>query len=180
MKNTNIIWLLVGLLALSGVAQADCNDSIPRTRPNSRYEEATPDGSEVRDKITGLVWQRCLVGMTWDGNHCTGTASTYDWQQALDAPLNATRSTAASGAAAEWRVPNHAELFSLAERACHSPAINSTWFPDLPPSHWAWSSSPSMRNNLATTAWHVSFIYGITNGRAKNGLGNVRLVRAGQ
>lgn len=187
MKNTTTC-LLLGLLGLSGVAQAiTCNANIPLTRPNSRYEAvagATPAGSEVRDKVTGLVWQRCVVGMAWNGTTCTGTVSYLPWQHALDVARTATASTAASGGAAAWRVPNRAELTSLAERACYNPAINTTWFPGTPEEvEWAssftWTSSPTMYD--PSYAWYVYFSQGdARSGITKNSAGNVRLVRSGQ
>jgi hypothetical protein len=179
MKNTTTC-LLLCLLGLSGVAQAACNPNIPLTRPDSRYEAvagATPAGSEVRDKVTGLVWQRCVVGMAWNGTACTGTASNLTWQNALDAARTATASTATTGASATWRVSNHAELYSLAERACYNRAINTTWFPATP-SGWTWSSSPSANDSAA--AWGVSFDVGLGNLAYKSSAYRVRLVRSGQ
>lgn len=170
----------IASLAVSTAAQAICNVNIPPTRPDSRYEAvagATPAGSEVRDKVTGLVWQRCVVGMTWNGTTCTGTASSLTWQNALDAARTATASTAASGAAAAWRVPNHAELYGLAERACHNPVINITWFPATP-AEWTWSSSPSAY--FSDFAWVVYFSFGYDLYENKYGAGRARLVRSGQ
>lgn len=189
MKNTTTC-VLLGLLGLSGVAQAACtpNPNIKLTRPDSRYEavaNATPAGSEVRDMVTGLVWQRCLVGMTWDGTTCTGTASTMTWQDALETARTATASSAATGAAAVWRVPNLAELVSLADRACASPAINTTWFPAIPltPSSLTWSSSTYSLASPATEfyPWYVTWTYGFVSTANKNTvLGRVRLMRSGQ
>ncbi len=185
-----MLGLLAGLFVASSAAQAACNANIPLTRPDSRYEAvaaATPPGSEVRDKVTGLVWQRCVVGMVWNGTTCTGTASALKWQAALDAARTTTASTAATGRAATWRAPNIAELFSLADRACYDPAINTTWFPTTA-SDIAWSSSPISVN----MAYGVDFTNGfrgtiyIDKGFTENGYSSannehrVRLVRSGQ
>jgi hypothetical protein len=178
MKNANTIWLLAGLLALSGVAQAACNANMPITRPDSRYEAvagATPVGSEVRDKATGLVWQRCVVGKVWNGTTCNGTASYLTWQQALDTVRTATASTAATGASATWRLPNHAELYSLAERACNTPAINTTWFPATP-LYSMWSSSPYL--NDSDLVWLMDFTYGNGSRNIKTSVNRARLVRS--
>ncbi|MEY2802911.1 MAG: hypothetical protein RL657_247 [Pseudomonadota bacterium] len=165
---------MVGLTLLAWVhgAGAACNADLALTRPDSRYEAvAGSGGAEVRDKVTGLIWQRCLLGMSWDGSTCTGTASTHTWTQALDAARTATASPVAGAGA--WRVPNHKELFSLAERACSSPALNSRWFPG---SHtYVWSSSPNavdpalaqaisfqdgstFRLNRDSTSWRVRLV----------------------
>lgn len=106
-----VIWACAtSLWGVSGVAQAiTCKPSIPLSRPDSRYEAvlgSTPADSEVRDKVTGLVWQRCVVGIAWNGTTCTGTASSLTWVNALDAARTATASTAPNATA--WRVPNHA------------------------------------------------------------------------
>lgn len=166
---------------MCSAAQATCNANIPLTRPDSRYEVvagATPAGSEVRDKVTGLVWQRCVVGMVWSGATCTGTASGMTWQNALDAARTATASTTLDATA--WRVPNLTELDSLAERACYSPAINTTWFV-VTPAESTWSSSPSA--DASDGVFFVDFGYGDTN-IGSNGNDNtgtrVRLVRSGR
>ncbi len=179
MKNT-ISYVLLGLLNLGGLAQATCNPNIPLTRPDSRYEAvagATPAGSEVRDKVTGLIWQRCVMGMVWSGTTCTGTASTYTWQQALDTAHSAPVSTAATGAVAAWRVPNYAELYNLVERACHAPAINTTWFSNTP-MNMTWSSSTDVRS--AGSAWLVPFFNGSAEAYEKSSAYAVRLVRSSQ
>lgn len=184
MKNTRTC-VLLGLLSLSGLAQATCNANIPLTRSNSRYEEvkgATPAGSEVADTTTGLVWQRCLMGMLWDNTNrtCTGAPLTYKWQDALEEARKIKRSTAL--VADSWRVPNHAELFSLVDRACVSPAINTNWFPAPPvdPSYSSdvqWSSSP-----LASSihyVWTVMFATGEDGSGYKDSEQNrLRLVRS--
>ncbi len=180
MKKTNTIWLLVALLAMSGCAQAACRVNTPLSRPDSRYEVvagATPTGSEVRDKVTGLVWQRCVLGMAWDGATCTGTPTMLSWPNAFNAALSAATSTAGTGAAAIWRVPNYVELFSLVELACNNPAINTTLFPAAPP-FTMWSSSPSASySNYVLT---VTFNSGNDSVTYLNDTNRVRLVRAGQ
>ncbi len=172
MKNTSIC-ILLGLLSLSGVAEATCtnkNANILETRPDSRYEVADAAGSEVRDTVTGLVWQRCVVGMVWDATTttCVNTPFLGDWRSALNSASTVT----------PWRVPNHAELFSLAERACSNPAINTKWFPATP-SGWAWSSSPLTGRGYDGKMMAVSFIHGGATNLPTTTLNHVRLVRSG-
>jgi Protein of unknown function (DUF1566) len=140
-------WFAAYLFFVSGTSQAVCNPNMPLTRPDSRYElieGVNPIGSEVRDRVTGLIWQRCLVGMVWNGATCTGTASKLTWVSALEVARNASASTIAPSF--PWRVPNHAELFNLAERSCYKPAINTTWFPETA-SEFTLTSSASPRAN---------------------------------
>lgn len=164
----------IGLLAASPLAQAVCSIEDNAPKPDSRYEavaNAVPAGSEVRDTVTGLVWQRCALGMAWNNGRCTGTSSTLSWPQAVEAAQTA--SPSASGR--RWRLPTQAELYSLADRACSNPAINSTWFPETP-SAPAWSSSVSVSNS--DYAWAVNFVYYGSESAQKNFAYRVRLVRA--
>ena len=186
MKNITT-WSLLGLFALSGVAQADCNPNIPRTRPDSRYElvqGATPPGSEVRDKATGLVWQRCVVGMVWDYTQKTCTDSIpgaridRGWTKALNAASIASKASAATA----WRLPNQVELLSLVDRACSNPAINANMFPATPKYYLSWSSSPSLdASGNNKDAWIVDFTDGSSYPVPKLGSVNyLRLVRSDQ
>lgn len=129
MKTTaSLICLSASLLAF-GVSQAACFPDSPLTRPDSRYEAANASGSEVKDKETGLVWQRCVVGLQWNGSVCAGTAIAQDW--------NIATKTAAE---AKWRLPTQAELEGLSEKSCSELALNQTWF-GSGPSGWVWTSS---------------------------------------
>jgi hypothetical protein len=174
--------LMMAGLSASAIAQQVCNANIPLTRSDSRYEaipSATPAGSEVRDKITGLIWQRCLLGMSWNGSACTGSFTSRTWTQALDAARTATATTATPATA--WRLPNRNELLSLAETACYNPAINATWFPNVPttyPGYLAWSASPIAVS--ADFAWVVVFYLGFDGNDLKSSGLSVRLVRSGQ
>jgi hypothetical protein len=153
--NRKMMW--AALMACSASAWAACHADLALTRPDSRYEAvAGSDGAEVRDKVTGLIWQRCVLGMSWNGSSCSGTATTYTWTQALDAARTATASPVAGAQA--WRLPNHKELFSLAERACSSPALNSRWFPGT--QTMTWTSSPHAFD--PTLALAITFLDGST------------------
>ncbi len=78
------------------------------------------NGIEATDTDRKLIWQRCLVGQTFDSNSasCTGTATEFaSWKEALDAvPVG-------------WRMPNAKELASIVEETQAFPALNSTVFP---------------------------------------------------
>lgn len=108
-----------------GHAQTCLTKNIHSTTPNSRFEIINK-GSEVKDKVTGLIWQRCSVGQMWDGTTCTGTATTYIWKQAL---------TVAKNQGNGYRLPNIKELQSIVEYQCREPAINSKIFPNTPNPH---------------------------------------------
>ena len=162
--------LIPGLLAaaLTGHALAQtCPANVKRTAPDSRYELQN-SGAEVWDKQTDLIWQRCSLGQSWDGSSCTGAATGYTWQQALEA---------AKAAGGGWALPNKRELQSLVERGCNNPAVNSTFFPNTPSSgYWSSSSVAGYGDN----AWDVDFGGGNGYDDGKYNDDYVRLVRARQ
>lgn len=166
--------LIPGLLAtaLTGHAFAQtCPANVMRTAPDSRYDLLN-GGAEVWDKQTGLVWQRCSLGQSWDGNVCTGVAARYTWQQALEV---------AKAAGGGWTLPDIRELRSLVERGCYNPAVNIMAFPSTPlswPSSWHVASSPVA--GYGRGAWFVNLADG-SDGHggfdSKHFASSVRLVR---
>lgn len=65
-----LLALILLLISLSANAYTD-----------GRYVIHT-EGSMVLDKTTNLVWQRCSVGQTWNGNTCIGEAKLFTFDQA--------------------------------------------------------------------------------------------------
>jgi RimJ/RimL family protein N-acetyltransferase len=118
----------------------------------------------VLDTKTGLVWQRCSLGQSWDGTSCVGHPFSYSWQSAFQA---------ARDQKGGWRLPNVKELHSLIEVACNDPSINETIFPaSFSPIHeywdWEyWTATPSA--NKKSRAWAISF------GSGSNFLGSISL-----
>ena len=129
MKYTTSLFCVAASLLAASVSHAACFADSPLTKPDSRYEAANANGTEVKDKETGLVWQRCVVGMQWNGTACTGAATAQDW-------FTATK----SASEAKWRLPTQAELEGLSEKSCSDPALNQTWF-GSPPFGWVWTST---------------------------------------
>lgn len=160
--------LAVGGVVTSQVNAQTCNDSITKTAPDSRYE-VLAGGSEVKDSQTGLIWQRCTLGQTWDGTTCSGTASTHNWSQALSQAKNLGNG---------YRLPNIKELISLVEEACYSPAINESIFPNSQSGGY-WSASPRaytfVENGNGVDA--IGFRTGSTGYNLKNNSLYVRAVR---
>lgn len=158
---------LFGLTLFSSLsAQAACRSDIPVSAVDSRYEIlATSNGSEIRDKLTGLIWQRCSVGQTWNGNSCDGSATLHSWTDAL---------LQVESYGSSWRLPNIKELQGLRETSCIDPAINTRFFPDTE-RHQYWSSSPNTSNG--NNAWFVEFSSGATSNYSKSNGSYVRAVR---
>lgn len=159
MKTAQLTYLLLcASLLFSGHALAGLNIS--------------PDGQEVTDTATGLIWRRCAEGQTWEAaaTTCTGTASTFTHQAALQRAASQATATGIS-----WRLPNVKELSSIADKTRQNPAIDSTAFPATP-SYFFWSASPYV--GYAYYAWYVNFGNGyVYYGYRRYGYSHVRLVR---
>lgn len=162
--------LLLSAGSFSAFAQ-NCNDRVLPTSPNNRFELIE---GEAKDLKTGLIWQRCSVGMTWDGFACVGEVNFYTWEQAL------------SHANGQWRLPNIKELISILERACTARMINKSIFPDTASASLAnfndeyWSSSPSPPHGSGGQALTVSFYNGDIMSVYHHSSRYARLVRDGQ
>ena len=159
------------------------NTAMSATTPTNAF--VTHGDGTVTHTATGLMWMRCTIGQTWDGNTCTGSG-----YEAFDSWMRALHDTDGYTFAGynNWRLPNKNELASIIEEKCYAPAINSEIFPNTPgvSVRWYWSSSPapSSIESLGQYVWSVDFIdgeisyYGSNNGMGnKYGNGNVRLVR---
>lgn len=139
-------------------------------RPDTDYVNHG-DGTTTHTP-TGLMWQRCMLGQTWLGSTCTGTASKLRWDAAKAITSN-------FAGKADWRLPTERELLSLVDYTTtefHSP-INAGLFPnDAAADVW----SDSRYASDAGFAWVVYFNFGgSTNGNRRDDFG-VRLVRGGQ
>jgi hypothetical protein len=86
----------------------------------------SPDGTEVSDTMTGLVWRRCAAGMAWNNvaQTCDGTATRFRWKVALD--------YAKDNVEGGWRLPNVKELLSIIDTGTQDPAIVQWAFPNTP------------------------------------------------
>ncbi|WP_230659841.1 Lcl C-terminal domain-containing protein [Psychrobacter sp. I-STPA10] len=153
-------------------AQTCQTTNIEATTPTNRFTTIGVKDGEVKDTVTGLIWQRCSLGQTWQGNNnnnggkCIGSANSYNWQQAL---------TQAKAIGNGYRLPNIKELSSIVEQQCYDPAINTTIFPNTASSDY-WSSSPVA--NSSSHAWDVDFNNGHDNYSYKNNSSYVRAVRS--
>ena len=89
----------VALVLSISSCNAACLNNIPDSAPDNRYKIIS-EGSEVIDLKTGLKWQRCSVGQTWDGASCIGDLSQLTWKEAL------TTANQKSSTTKKFRVPN--------------------------------------------------------------------------
>jgi hypothetical protein len=107
------------------------------------------DGS-VSHLKTGLIWQRCAVGQTWNNGGCDGKEAKYTQDKAV-------KLTSDLGGNTDWRLPTYKELLTIVDYSQSSPATNSIVFPDAPSSFF-WTATDSAASN--NSAWSVDFANG--------------------
>ena len=192
--------LILGLAACSGGG----GDSTPLnsfTKLDANGNPLAASATEwicVRDNVTGLIWEVKTTdgglrdsnnNYTWynlnsatngglagtqNGGICTGSdCDTHAFVQAVN--------TQGLCGASDWRLPTVNELHSITHLGRNSPAIDTGFFPNTPPSIF-WSASPYAGSS--DHAWDVSFIAGHHGLGNKSGIesnnNRVRLVRGGQ
>ena len=161
------VFLFSALIPFSLHAQQFCLSSAPVSAPTEEFIEF--DNGQVLHLSTNLMWMRCGIGQTWDGDSCTGEASSLTWKQALNASLGYEFNDSSA-----WRLPNVKELASITERSCTRPSINEALFPSTRPDDY-WSSTPSMSDS--ERAWVVAFFNSSASIKEKDRAVFVRLVR---
>jgi hypothetical protein len=139
----------------------------------------------VTHKASGLIWQKCSVGQSWDGTTCLDDAKKFTWDDAKKLKSDFAGKT-------DWRLPTKNELMLLvycsdeqynSDGSCTSsasvikPTISGTHFPNTQ-SSWFWSSSPYAGSS--DLEWGVGFFNGNSDFSLKYDDGYVRLVRSGQ
>ncbi|MBH2006909.1 MAG: DUF1566 domain-containing protein [Myxococcaceae bacterium] len=143
--------------------------SLLGSAPVGRYTDETGStltagSTQVKDTVTGLIWQRAYSTGTWSASAAAGSAQAYCAQLVIG-----------SQAAGSWRMPTIKELSTLVDVTVSSGAtIDLTAFPGTPANYF-WSSTvyqPSPSN-----AWSVDFSNGSVNTVSIGGTGYVRCVR---
>ena len=134
-------------------------------RPTSDYVD-NGDGTATHTP-TDLMWKRCVEGQNWSGTTCTGTASTFTWEEAVAAKDSFAEQT-------DWRLPNIEELLTLVDYTGLAPPINTTVFPGADASAF-WTDSADV--SVSNKAWVTNFSLGYALSFAKSSTMKVRLVR---
>ena len=158
---------------------------------------AATDWACTRDNLTGLIWEVKTASGLRSQSH------NYSWYSSNTATNGGSVGTISGGTCAtpgrcdtekfvadvnagaglcgatDWRMPTQNELMSIVDYGRVNPAIDPTYFPNTPASHF-WSASADASSSLSSFAWHVYFGNGNAFGYFKYAPDQVRLVRAGQ
>ena len=173
--NIGLCALLVLFFLASSPAVGSCKySSILATAPATAFFDHG-DGT-VTDTRNGLNWMKCSLGQTWNPatDGCDGSASTFSWQQALEAA-----DLQGFAGRNDWRIANIKEMGSIVEKACRDPSIDSSLFPSTPWDTPFWTSSPVAGNT--TNAWSLDFAFGYSESAGpRTDRYYVRLVRGGR
>ena len=149
-KALAVVLMLQGLSLEAGAtctAGGSAGTPVPETTPTSAFVIHN-DGTATHN-LTGLMWQRCMLGGTNPGlSTCNSGSPLLTWQGTL---LASARDTTAGYT--DWRLPNLKELESIVELCGNSPNLNKTVFPFLPTLIQFWSSSTYAPN--PTEAWTI-------------------------
>ena len=156
--------------AYAAETQACQQENVAVSTPSERFIQEK--NGTVIDKVTGLMWQQCTVGL--NGENCeSGEASKFTWAEALLYPSQE-KSLATFAGHDDWRMPNIRELASIVEAQCVRPSVNATIFPNTPSGH-VWSSSPY--DFYPHYSWFLNFSDGIHTYSERIDKKVIRLVR---
>jgi len=156
--------------AVAQLCDLEAYDNMPAER------FVTLDGGAVRDRVTGLEWQRCALGHELVNGSCRDdrkkqVRSWFSWADARTEVERLQSDPRFQG----WRLPTVQELRTLIYRRCQDPAINQEVFPN-PPAWFFWTSTEFADN--PDYAWQVDFKTGEINAHLKSSISyNVRLVK---
>jgi hypothetical protein len=143
------------------------------------YRKCGNNGVAI-DTNTNLMWMRCSIGQTWNGNTCTGKTKKHRWSNAKQLIID-------FAGYADWRLPTAKELRTLvycsngyyskngsgcSKIGYQKPTISQNIFPNTPKQSFWTSYSDS--DDFAIS---VGFYGGSSNNLYKTSFHNVRLVR---
>lgn len=165
--------ILASILLLS-LAASSCRAACPpRTTRDASPPRFVAQGGEVRDRQTGLIWQRCSTGSRWNGKTCQGRPQLM----VLDDARVYARKLGHG-----WRLPSIQELGSLLDRRCGRPALDAALFPgvvelyDNNAKYWSDTPVPGMPPLI----YNIDFLNGEADGNTPRLPMGLRLARSGR
>ena len=159
MKSSSVVSALIAMSVFASfpaMSVQKCDDKKQEVTPSSRFQDN--GNGTITDTQTKVTWQRCVVGMTWDGSSCTGQSLDYKYSESHTVVDEYNQKKVAKHS--NWRLPTEAELASIVESKCFNPTINLDVFPYTPQSGY-WTSTEDQ--GLNTTRIRVMHFY---NGNA--------------
>lgn len=168
MKSYLLVASLIGLVSTQINAQT-CYDGASETTPSSRF--TINENGTISDLSTGLMWQRCNYGQTYnsESNECAGNSVQLTWAEALRGAANSELAGSKG-----WQVPNIKELASIVEHKCVEPSINIELFINTQHANY-WTSTTEISNS--EYAWVYYFDTGSNELASKQESNFLRLVR---
>jgi hypothetical protein len=158
------------LLGAASLGYVRCVRPLAVTKISDRYRDEadnvlTAGSTQVKDMLTGLIWERGTSDGTQTWNNTTSLGSAQAYCQSLNLGGNS------------WRVPSIKELASLIDVSLPPSGVmtNSSAFPGITGAMFFWSSSSNLL--IPRTAWGVNFQYGWVNFADSTASSHVRCVR---
>lgn len=93
-------------------------------------------GETILEESSGLIWQRCIFGMVWNGSTCVGSSLNVYWQVA-NAYCNSLTIAGRS-----WRLPTARESVLFGDHS-QIAFLSNTYFPNLQAAG-GWTSTPAV------------------------------------
>lgn len=106
-----LLLLAVPIILFWKFKYADNGTTTITNKKQSKHDKLMEQGI-WHDEKTGLYWDRCSVGQTWDGETCQGEPLELNWYDAQDYVAKFTNEKA-KGGYTDWRVPTIEELSSI-------------------------------------------------------------------
>jgi hypothetical protein len=136
----------------------------------SHFQKIGADGAQLPDSATDHVAViDTRTNLMWAAHDGSKNALPFEKCAAACKKLNVAGFN-------DWRMPTVEELFLLADRSKHSPAIDTDAFPSCT-GGWYWSSTVDA-SSPSVCAWSVYFDYGSAGCYLQYSNGRVRAVRS--
>ncbi|GAB4357852.1 MAG: hypothetical protein Kow006_25930 [Gammaproteobacteria bacterium] len=170
-----IVWLAGLLLIVQAPTSWGAESRTDRCETGKMASRFEPlEGGTLRDRRTGLIWSRCLLGQRWNGRDCGPLRHyevTHSWDEARRLAGRSRR-----GGYSDWRLPSLGELRSLLYTGCgKGDLLDRVAFPGDAPFP-VWSDTEFEKNPYY--AWRIDFTNGKINSDIKETPSYVaRLVR---
>ena len=167
MSRLSFLAFLIIAIPANAVYASTCNFNQPGYVINRFVDN---DDGTVQDSVTGLTWQKCIMGDIWNTelNTCVRddiADVSHEWKAALSKIQDFNNDEFSNGRLYDWRLPNIKELSSIVSTTCSYPAIDDSVF------HTEyfelWSSTPSatlvpnIQNNSGPTYVYENYIWGV-------------------